>query len=139
MCSSLYQLITVKVTELDFSVVCLVMSDSCDPIDCRLPSSCVHRILQAIIQECIAIFFLQGSFQPRNPTPVSCIADRLYWSSYMCYINVLLVFFFFLNHSELLCPWLIYLIQKMTCSPCEGEKIREYMENNNNWLNHPSP
>ena len=34
-----------------------VMSDSCDPIDCSLPGSCVHGILQARIPEWVAISF----------------------------------------------------------------------------------
>ena len=52
------------------------MSDSCDPMDCSLPGSSVHRILQARILEWVAISFSRGSSQPRNWTWVSCIAGR---------------------------------------------------------------
>ena len=52
------------------------MSDSCDPMDCSLPGSSVHRILQAWILEWIAISFSRGSSQRRNWTWVSCIAGR---------------------------------------------------------------
>ena len=40
---------------------CSVMSDSCDPIDCSLPASSVHGILQERKLEWVAIFFSRGS------------------------------------------------------------------------------
>ena len=52
------------------------MSDSCDPMACRLSGSSVHRILQARILEWVAISFSRGSSWPRNWTRVSCIAGR---------------------------------------------------------------
>ena len=57
---------------------CSVMSDSCNPIDCSLPGSSVHRIHQARILEWVAVSFSRGSFWPRNWTQVSCIAGRLF-------------------------------------------------------------
>ena len=36
---------------------CLGVSDSCDPMDCSLPGSSVHGILQAGILEWVAISF----------------------------------------------------------------------------------
>ena len=48
----------------------------CDPLDCSLPGSSVHGILQARILEWAAISFSRGSSQPRDQTWVSCIADR---------------------------------------------------------------
>ena len=45
----------------------------CDPMDCRLPGSSVHRILHARILVCVAISFSKGSSQPRDLTQVSCI------------------------------------------------------------------
>ena len=44
----------------------LSVSDSCGPMDCRLPGSSVHGILQAIILEWVAISFSRGSSQPRD-------------------------------------------------------------------------
>ena len=38
----------------------------CDPKDCSLPGSSVHRIFQAIVLERIAISFSRGSSQPRD-------------------------------------------------------------------------
>ena len=38
----------------------------CDPMDCNLPGSSVHGILQARVLECIAIPFSRGSSQLRN-------------------------------------------------------------------------
>ena len=48
----------------------------CDLMECSLPGSSVHRILQAQILEWLAFFFSRGSSQPRDRTWVSCIADR---------------------------------------------------------------
>ena len=45
---------------------CSVTSDCCDPIDCSPPGSSVHRILQARIQEWVAISFSRGSPWPKD-------------------------------------------------------------------------
>ena len=45
-----------------------------DPVDCSLPGSSVHGVLQARILGWVAIPFSRGSSQPRDPTQVSCIA-----------------------------------------------------------------
>ena len=50
----------------------------CDPVDCSLPSSSVHGILQAKILEWVAISFSRGSSRPRDWTRVSCIGGRLF-------------------------------------------------------------
>ena len=42
----------------------------CDPMDCSLPGSSVHGILQARILELGFHFLLQGSSQARNQTHV---------------------------------------------------------------------
>ena len=50
----------------------------CDPMDCCLPGSSVHGILQARILEWVAIPFSRGSSQPRDQSQVACIvADSL--------------------------------------------------------------
>ena len=46
----------------------------CNPMDCSLPGSFVHEILQARTLEWEAIPFSRGSAQPRDQTWVSCIA-----------------------------------------------------------------
>ena len=45
------------------------------------PGSSVHGILQARILKWVAILSSRGSSQPRNRTPVSCIAGRLNYSN----------------------------------------------------------
>ena len=45
----------------------------CDPLDCSLPGSSVHGILQARILEWVAISYSRGSSQPRDRTYVSCL------------------------------------------------------------------
>ena len=50
-----------------------------DPMDCSLPGSSVHGILQARTLEWVAISFSRGSFQSRDPSWVSCIAGSLFY------------------------------------------------------------
>ena len=47
------------------------MFRSCHPIDCSLPGSSVHRILQAKTLEWVATSFSRGSSRSRNWTQVS--------------------------------------------------------------------
>ena len=48
----------------------------CDPMDCSLPGSSVHGILQARILEWVTISFSRGSSRPRDQTQVSRIGGR---------------------------------------------------------------
>ena len=48
----------------------------CDPMDCSLPGSSLHGILQARVLEWVAISFSSGSSQPRDWTRVSRIPGR---------------------------------------------------------------
>ena len=50
----------------------------CDPMDCSLPISSVHGILQARILEVVVIPFSRGSSQPRDGTQVSHITGELF-------------------------------------------------------------
>ena len=50
----------------------------CDPMDCSLPGSSVHGILQARILKWVAISFSRGSSQLRDWTWVSHTAGRLF-------------------------------------------------------------
>jgi len=47
-------------------------------MDCSLPGSSVHRILQTGILEWVAMPFSRGSSQPRDQTWVSHIAGRFF-------------------------------------------------------------
>ena len=49
----------------------------CDPMNCSLPGSSVHRIFQARILEWVALSFSRRSSQPRDWTWVSLIVDAL--------------------------------------------------------------
>ena len=53
-------------------------STFCDPMDCSLPSSSAHGILQARILEWVAMTSSRGSSQPRDRTQVSRIAGRFF-------------------------------------------------------------
>ena len=55
-----------------------VLSDSCDPIDCNLPGSSVHGILQARVLEWVAVSF---SRHLPNPGLLHC-TQTLYRLSY---------------------------------------------------------
>ena len=48
------------------------------PMDCNLPSSSVHEILQARILEWVAISFSRGSSWPRDRTCISCISGGFF-------------------------------------------------------------
>ena len=54
--------------------VASVVSDSLRPIDCSLPASSVHGILQARVLEWVAMPSSRGSSQPRNRTHISGIS-----------------------------------------------------------------
>ena len=58
--------------------LCLTL---CDPMNCSLPGSSVHGILQARILKWLAIPFSKGSSQPRDQTQVSCIAGD--WNTFL--------------------------------------------------------
>ena len=52
----------------------------CNLMDCSLPGSSVHEILQSRIPECVAISFSMGSSPPRDQTQipyVCCIGRRV--------------------------------------------------------------
>ena len=55
------------------------MSNSCKPMDCSLPGSFLHWILQARILEWVAISFSGVTSWPRDQTQVSCIAGRFFY------------------------------------------------------------
>ena len=50
----------------------------CNHVDCSLPGSSVHGVLQARILEWVAFPFSRGSSQHRDQTQVSCIAGRFF-------------------------------------------------------------
>ena len=64
------------------SVSCLVLSNSCDPMNYSLPGSSVHGILQARILEWGCHFLFQGIFptQGLNPDLLHCRQILYCWS-----------------------------------------------------------
>ena len=62
--------------------LCVLITQSCptlyDPMNCSLPGSSVHGILQARIQEWVVISFPRGSSRPRDQTWISNIAGRFF-------------------------------------------------------------
>ena len=50
----------------------------CDPMDCSLPDSSVHGVLQAKILEWVTIPFSRESSKPRDQSHVSCIAGGFF-------------------------------------------------------------
>ena len=55
---------------------CSVVSDSCDPMDCSLPDSSVHGILQVRVLKWVAYPFSRETSQPRDWSRFSYIAGR---------------------------------------------------------------
>ena len=68
--SLLFNVVSESESENEVTQSCLTL---CDPVDCSLPGSSVHGILQARILEWVAISFSRGSSQPRDQAWVSCI------------------------------------------------------------------
>ena len=64
----------------------------CNPMDCSLPGSSVHGILQARILEWVAISYSRGSFWSRDRTQVSCIAGGFFtiWATNIYFANYFL-------------------------------------------------
>ena len=61
-------------------------------MDCSLPDSSVHGVLQARILEWVAISFSRGSSQPRDHTHVSCIAFfSFYRADCVCVLDPLVM------------------------------------------------
>ena len=63
------------------AVLCLVAQSCptlCDSMNCSLPGSSVHGILQARTLEWDAMPSSSGSSQPRDRTQVFCIAGRFF-------------------------------------------------------------
>ena len=50
----------------------------CGPMDCSLPGTSVHGILQPRTLEWVAMPSARGSSQPRDPIHVSCFADKFF-------------------------------------------------------------
>ena len=57
-------------------------STLCDPVDCSLPGSCVHRILQARILDWVAVPSSGGSSQPRKRIGISYVSCICRWFLY---------------------------------------------------------
>jgi len=68
-CTDIYE------SESEVAQSCLTL---CDPVDCSLPGSSIHGILQARILEWVAISFSRGSSWPRKWTWVSHIVARCF-------------------------------------------------------------
>ena len=84
--------------------LCITLRSS---LDCSLPDSFVHGILQARILEWVAISFFRGFSQSRDQTQVSCIASRFFtvwaimeaWILVCPRINHILAFYYFSTSS----------------------------------------
>ena len=74
-------------SEVSVAQSCLTL---CKPVNCSLPGSTVHRILQARILECVTIFFSRRSSWPRDQSWVSCIAGRFFiiWAISLLWLKV---------------------------------------------------
>ena len=66
---------TIKESESEVTQSCPTL---CDPMDCSLPGSSLHEILQARVLEWVAISFFRGSSRPRDRTQVSRIPGRCF-------------------------------------------------------------
>jgi len=77
--NAVYRCMKVK-CESEVAQSCLTLRN---PMDCSLPGSSVHGVLQARVLEWVAMPSSGGFFQPRDQTQISHIADRFFtsWAS----------------------------------------------------------
>ena len=82
-------------------------STLCDPMDCSLPGSSVHGILQARILECVTLPFSRGTSLPRDQTLVSHIVGRFFtiWATGKTNIIVIQVYAPTTNAKEAQVDW----------------------------------
>ena len=74
--SSTWEALSEWLGEVKWSEVAQSCPTLCNPVNCSLPGSSVHRIFQARVLEWVAISFSRGSSQPRDQTRVSRTAGR---------------------------------------------------------------
>ena len=119
----------------------------CDPMDCSLPGSSVHRDPQARILEWVAMLFSRGSSRPRHRTWVSRIAGRFFF----------FFFFYHLSHQGSYLwqnKWLFHSGQKgtylfeyrqgdnvtfLTCTPTSNHRDYGAMKKNIKFIILPTP
>ena len=75
----------------------------CDPMDCSLPGSSVHGILQARILEWVAISFSRGSSWSKDWTRIPCIVGRFFTTSQQESLNTIVLMFKLLQSCPALC------------------------------------
>ena len=84
-------ILSVKVKVKSLSRVWLFVT----PMDCSLPGSTFHGILQARVLEWVAISFSRGSSRPRDRTLISCIPGRRFnlWATREAHVIKLCSFY----------------------------------------------
>ena len=65
-------------TQSPFLTLCVLVAKRCPTPTTPWTGFSVHGIFQKKILECVVISFSRGASQPRDHTPVSCIADRFF-------------------------------------------------------------
>ena len=81
-------------SEVKWNEVAQLCLTVCDPMDCSLPGSSVHGIIQVRVLEWVAISLSRGSSRPRDWIRVSSIVGRHFTIWTFCYITSLLWFGF---------------------------------------------
>ena len=81
----------------------------CDTMDCRLPRFSVRGIFQAMILKWASTSFSRGSFWPRDPTHVSCIAGRFFTTEPLEKPIIFLLTCSYNPLTSYLCPLFLFL------------------------------
>ena len=78
----MYVYIYMYIVQHIYVCVCVLVAQSClilcNPMNCSLPGSSVHGILQARILQWVIVLFSRGSSWPKNRTQVSRIAGGFF-------------------------------------------------------------
>ena len=126
-------------SSLNFLMLCLVIQSCptlCDPMDCSLPGSSVHGVLQARILEWVAMPSSRGSSQPKDWTQVSCIKGRFFiiWATRESSSHV---WMWELAHKEgwVLKNWCFWTVEKTLESPLDCKEIKPVNpKGNQSWI-----
>ena len=113
-------IISSKIVHYLYVLVAQLCPTLCDPINCNLPGSSVHRYLQARILEWVAIPFSRGSSWPRNWTQISCTAGKFFtiWATREAPITSIDFYINFISYylAELLFVLVLLLVVSLTIS-----------------------
>ena len=102
----------------------------CDPMDCSLPGSSLHGILQARVLEWVAVSFSKGSSRPRDQTWASRIVGRCFnlWATKEAHYFLCMQVYSYLKLQHLMYKNEIPLLKVQVLEKLGGDSISRWEE-----------